>query len=1008
MNIKKFLSLKIIIPVFVLLFVYFALFTFAQNDNKHSLCVNAEEITTEFVLDENLKAYFVELNGGKELERTSFSDLTKLTFDVQNQNVQKIVRIDGLEQFDWSNLQSIEIVGLSSLQSINLAQENDNCFPLLKNVDVEDNVLLEELYLSGNNQIVELTIMDNYLLNEIVFPSLNECCKLFLKDINVDKQIEIQDLSEKIQSISISDSSGISQISVADASSLVSLTIDNLQNLIIFNLENNIHLQSIKVCNVPALQSFVMSNCKSATKISFDDGTDLKKSTNLKTFILTDNSCVNNFDFSFTDKLEILSLSGCNQVQSLSFGRIDNLITLNLSNLVNLIATIDFSSATKLQEVNLKDCRMLSDATFDSIENLSNLVRLDVGGCSVTKFDFEAQNKLTIMLIDHCEYLTSISVVNAPNLVNLNLSECQKLSSIYLRGTPNLEEFRMENSKSLTDLELDCGKLEIFEVVNLNCLTSIEINQALSLKTLYVENCAVLEKLSFESISNLQKLVVIDCPYVEDSFATNLSKCEKLTEIRIGNCDSFYSFEFSNSNCIKSLDISSLNNLSSLIVKDIQCEFGFLLPNKCTNLKTLVLKNLPYAQLASKNLSFNNANLTKVQFENLKIDTLDLSGNYIINAEFKNLPSLQSLNLASNNLSDFDTIMSDFENLQNLALINLNENRFDMTIQRNKTVYEISNKHDCILLGLQNVINKNTYSYIPKIFIGNFDLNIKLKIYHSNKIIDSPLLYESDSRFGEVSYPLNSEYSLERGTYIFKFFKIVDGNEVEILPGDNLYSSYKILYNTITKQVPWIRTVWIVFFIIAGITAIFVIVSYIVDRRKNIKNAVLSKDYDNEQVEENLSYKEARKLFRENKAKIKEQMHQQKILNKEQKQAEREKKIQEKQKKKEQQLAKQTEKKQAQEKKKEEKRLQKEKIANEKLLKLQQKEQERKLLLAQKEQEKREKIKQLEQKRQEEVALKKEKIQKQNQERLNKQNIKKEKEDAKRSKKIEKKSTKIC
>lgn len=300
-------------------------------------------------------------------------------------------------------------------------------------------------------------------------------------------------------------------------------------------------------------------------------------------------------------------------------------------------------------------CRYVQE--FTTIKNLS-----------IKQVYINNSTPLEKIIITDCPELTTISAeraggVNSGNLQSVDLSNCAKLTTINLSYNGGLSDLKLDNSNSITALNINFTKVNSLDITNMLQLKDLQCagTKINVLDTSKNENLEVL-KLGYANyssqvdtvdLSNNKKLKVFQCAGTNNTGQLpelDLSNNTELTEVDV--LGTFPTLDVSNSPNITSLIVSSTGltsfsignkpNIKTLSIKaakitsvDVsQCTTLTSLTIAC-NLQTLdisSLANLTNLELSgSTSLSFvdtsNNTKLSKYNVYNSHISKVDVSNN---------------------------------------------------------------------------------------------------------------------------------------------------------------------------------------------------------------------------------------------------------------------------------------------------------------------------------------------------------------------------------------------
>ncbi|GET52734.1 leucine-rich repeat domain-containing protein [Rhizophagus irregularis DAOM 181602=DAOM 197198] len=190
---------------------------------------------------------------------------------------------------------------------------------------------------------------------------------------------------------------------------------------------------------------------------------------------------LNNIDLSKFTKLQSLYLRGYQNLTTLDCSSTEKLISLKISDCVQLIKITNLPKSSKLQSLFVIDCPKLT--TLDYSTNA--LTSLEISGCTKLKdiISLSKAPKLTSLSIIDCPNITKLDCSSNERLTELEVSDLTKLNcsntSIKILSVnlcPNLETLDCSNNNKLVNLDIsNCSKLEFLDCSN-SKLPSLDIN----------------------------------------------------------------------------------------------------------------------------------------------------------------------------------------------------------------------------------------------------------------------------------------------------------------------------------------------------------------------------------------------------------------------------------------------------------------------------------------------------------------------------------------------------
>ena len=308
---------------------------------------------------------------------------------------------------------------------------------------------------------------------------------------------------------------------------------------------------------------------------------------------------------------------------------------------------------------------------------------------------------------------------------------------------------------------------------------------------------------------------------VKKYFFSRMKSNPDVKKLFLGNCElgkksmKYLSYYFNNRNCnIKEIDISR-NKITGEIIKPLaknpNIKLDSLIANKCINdIKTI----MNFSNINTKKLSLMNNNLDKEFISKLineNITEINLAHNYLSNEGVlylcKNLPNLQKLNLANNNICDLSLLYISLyikKQKNKLTSLNLKDNK--ITITGLITLFSTLEKI--------NKLNNNNYSFeklnlsgnlldlvpIPK-RLGTKFLNVRIKQLclgnHSFNINDLIILFDFINNIQNISILDLSKIVFDNVSLNLIFNRVSENISLKKLKLKNCYLGNTEVYNTL-------------------------------------------------------------------------------------------------------------------------------------------------------------------------------------------------------------------
>ena len=658
------------------------------NFKAHLLAANS---STQIALDATGNWVTIDTNGDNEIQLTeaqnvlslsiyepnildltgitSFSNLAHLSISANQMwslDLNALTSLTSLQIGNMPNLLSLQINGLTNLEYLNL-----NSLNMLSTLNINNLTNLKNLFCFTTNistlnfgaftQITEMYLVFNRItnLNLNGFTNLTKlnCSYNLISNLTL---IGANNLTELICSGNqLTSLNGLATtLTKLDCSfnQMSSLDVSPLPNLIDFNCMNN-QLTSINVnglnnlqqlnCNGNKLTSLNISGLSSLMHLSCDYNDELTSVSlaNLPNLISF------NVNGTLTSNASVIG-----QLTTLSMTNIPNLEYLDCSN--GLLTTLNLSGLTELKNL---DC---SSNQLTSL-NLSNLPNLETLNCSrnyITTLDASGLSSLKTFYCGN-GYIIGGQIV--PSLVNLNVTglsnltylDCSnvQLAALDLTGLTSLEVLICNGINGVSGLITNLNVNGLTNLKHLNCnhlaLTSLDVSNLTNLTDLYCNNNDI-SSLNLTGLVNLQRL---DYSYNQ---LANLSLLN-LPSLKHLNCTY---------NQLVTLDVLNLTSLETL-----NCSYNQITSLNLSGLNSLIDLNYSFNQLTLSNISGLSNNLINLSCAGNDLTSLDVSGltglqvldcrqNQLTSLDVSSLISLRHLNISTNQFSSID--LSNLTNLE--------------------------------------------------------------------------------------------------------------------------------------------------------------------------------------------------------------------------------------------------------------------------------------------------------------------------------------------------------
>ncbi len=872
----------------------------SKNISAQIASVQADSVDSPSVLtlDEQLERYLQQLNGGQELAQDSFATTSELVFDgAQSSICNAIVQIGGLEQFDFSSVTTITIQNMRALSSIDLGADGTTIFPNLNTLVIANCASL----VNFTYNLPNLAVLDisgcaglNFALNSQNYQTLKT---LSLGGIE-GEEFGIDGTLPSLESLTLSGNTALNTVNLQAGSLRTAVFYDNirLQMLCI----NSSSLRSLTLQENRALQALDLSRSISLREIvvdemSFTEGDAVVERTllyapNLRKLFISANDWIESFDISQSVNLETLVVSDCTNLRKIDLPQdLSRLQTLDFSNCYNL-SDVDFSSALNLQSLSLLECNLIDISNFESISNMQLLEYINLQNTNVRELALDGFNNLQILFIGS-SYLTTLNLSNLPSLMQFSLSTSNYLSTIYINNLPNLQAIDFGACENVNNITITDVGVQTFSIAGKSQLYGLNIDCA-NLQSLYIYDCINLSNFDFGNCVNLQVVEILGCDSLGSEFVQTLNTLQNLTHLYVSECDTTFNFELSDKPTLNYLNISNLNNLNFLSLQSLGTSAQVLLPARTTTIRSLTLYGMPSANFGTTELDLSNGVLSAVVLQYLPFTAINLNNNAISSLTISNIDNLEQINLSNNRITNVDSIMALLEASQMLAEVNLNNNRLNLSSGDTLDFIQNSVYSQFVILGLQNILENNNYTYEPEIYFGGFGrffTDVNVVVYHSDYIYArANLSDEVLNTFSRTRLSADRFYEYGNGTYYVAYEKVDNrGNAIEM--SDEEKALFVPIYFTVSSQIDFVQFIWIIFVGVAGLIFLYVGISFFIERRR--KARLLGEDLaTGDESGTTLSRKEIkqaerehRRLFKESEKMERQERRKQAILEREQK-----------------------------------------------------------------------------------------------------------------------------
>ncbi|CAB4493569.1 hypothetical protein RhiirA1_27689 [Rhizophagus irregularis] len=345
---------------------------------------------------------------------------------------------------------------------------------------------------------------------------------------------------------------------------------------------------------------------------------------------------------------EKINITESNRLKLKGFLKIENFTKLKSIILKNFELTkLKISGCSQLTEIDLSELSKLTDLSLTKCPNITTLdystglTNLEISG-QLKEIDLSKLTKLTSLSVTDCQKLTgldcsstkltSLKIINCPQLNKIIDKSKTKTKSLYVRGYSNLSTLDCLET-GFTNLEINgCSKLNEVDLSKLPKITSLS-----------VIDCSNFINLDCSS-TGLTSLKISGC-YRLEKFDCSKLKLPKLTSLSVIDCRKLNKLNCSSAENLTDLEVSDLIelNCSNTLIKELSLNLcPYITTLDCSNNKNL------------KNLDVSNCfKLGSINCSNSKLTSLDIS--YCPLLEEKEIPGV--------------TITQKKENVKNILIV---------------------------------------------------------------------------------------------------------------------------------------------------------------------------------------------------------------------------------------------------------------------------------------------------------------------------------------------------
>ncbi len=450
----------------------------------------------------------------------------------------------------------------------------------------------------------------------------------------------------------------------------------------------------------------------------------------------------------------VIDVMGKNISNLLGIQYFTALITLACEN-NNLTSLPDLSALTQLERLRCNHNRLTSLPYLPS-----SLEYLYLNDNRFTEFYMNGRTNLSMLSLDDCPNLKTVSVNNNSSLFYLSLHNCSALTTLYCY------------SNNLSALGLSgCTKLEYLncEHNSLNGLIYMEENPALK-KVYASDNIISTQYLTFGSgnKSNLE-ILELNSNALNSFTAQNFTK---LTSLGLADNPSLNTVTVTNNNALNRLGLKNCPLLSTL-----KCNNNNL---SSVNFSTITGGIELYNSTAITDFDCSHNQLTSLFEYNMSsllgnLKNLNCSYNQLATLSVSGLSSLESLNCSNNKLNSNGFYSSGCTALSELDCSNNQFSGFDASHLSNLTYLDFSN----------NQLNNITVSSNSKLQTLKVQYNKLTNLNHPTSIVTlncdgnslTGLMFFGRKSLTELSCSLNQIDESHMGSLIYTLPTIPEGSQ---------------------------------------------------------------------------------------------------------------------------------------------------------------------------------------------------------------------------------------
>ncbi len=591
--------------------------------NLTSLYVRYNDLLQEVNIDnlDKLNNCYIENNGLlSSVHITSASSFS--TIEIEYNPIMTNVDLDiaGANRLHLrynNSLGDLQIEGSPTISTMVVLSNNS-----LTDIDFSSLSDINSLTLNSNNSITAFDFTGLSNLTTLIFDSNNSVSSIdlgplvSLTNLTIDSNPSLLDIdfgeNPSINSFSCVDNPSLSVIDFSSLSSLTSLTIDGNSSITALDFTGLNSLSTLTVRESPSLLSLDVTNTlPSLTTLSVIQNNSLTSlnlsgSATLQSLTISDNNNLGSLDLSNLNSLATLNVISCGLLDVINLVGLPSLSNVDLDN-NNSVSSITLIDLFILTTLTIEDNSTLTDLVYQNLNSLITFTLRD--NISLLNFDLEnlpslntfycyGNDGIEVLSFDNLPVLTTLDFDYNEGLLELRVEEIQTLKTINLYGHTSLHTISCKNLNSLTSLSVRFGgSLQEIELENLNSLNDLTLNNLgisqfelrdfPSLSTVYIEDALSLDSLTISSLNSLNYLYLSDCNTLSrlqmDTLNSltrfNMNRCASMEELDLSGLPSLTDIDF-NSNNVRYLNVIGVPISADIYVYNEDIEWICATPNQ--------------------------------------------------------------------------------------------------------------------------------------------------------------------------------------------------------------------------------------------------------------------------------------------------------------------------------------------------------------------------------------------------------------------------------------------